>query len=138
MGSFPAENDSKALKGYESKVYTDRETECVTRLEKEAEFLFHIARCPVRDYNKSIREATEEQLKAIIECLRNIQLFKKTVPARILVHINDILLTCLSDSASARQAFIKKQSFVQSVLAEIFLKIILTEFHFFFCQWWLK
>ena len=107
---------------------------CATRLEKEAEFLLRIAQCPARVYNKCIREASEEQLKAVIECLRNIQLFKKTVPTTVLIKINDILLDCVKDSASARQAFIKKQPFVQSVLAEIFLKIILTEFHFLFCQ----
>ena len=134
MESLPTKDVGQVTNGQNDSKNVDRQSECVTRLEKEAEFLFHIARCPVRHYNKAIREATEEQLKAIIECLRNIQLFKKTVPQQILIQMNNILLACLSDSVSARQAFVKKQRIVQSTLAEIFIKIILTEFHFFFCQ----
>ena len=107
---------------------------CLTRLEKEVEFLFYIARCPLRDYTKSINSATEEQLKSIIECLRNINVFKKKVSSRNIVRINSLLLSCVKDSASARKNFIKKQRLVQAVLAEIFLKIVLTEFHFLFCQ----
>ena len=106
----------------------------MTRLEKEAEFLFHASRCSAKAFKSSMNKATEEQIKAVIEYLRNYQLFKKSVPVHIILQINNILCACLTDSSSARKVFIKKHKFVQSILAEIFLKIILTEFHFLFCQ----
>ena len=106
----------------------------ITRLEKEAEFLFHVARCAPKDFQNSITRTSDDQLKAIIECLRNYGLFKKSVSVQVVVQINKILSQCLIDSPAARKEFIKKHKFVQSVLARIFLMIILTEFHFMFCE----
>ena len=106
----------------------------MTRLEQEAEFLFYIARCTAKDFQNSVTRASDEQLKAIIECLRNYGLFKKSIPVQVVVQINKILSQCLINSAAARKEFSKKHKFVQSVLARIFLKIILTEFHFMFCE----
>ena len=114
-----------------------QETKCraedMTRLEKEADFLFHIARCQAREYNKSIDVATEEQLKGVLECMRNIHLFKRCVPAENIEQINCVLAGCLDSQEAAKATLKESRSFVQSVLAEIFLKIILTEFHFLFC-----
>ena len=112
----------------------DGKTDRVSRLGKETEFLFRVALCPVHAYNLSIRNATEEQLKAIIECLRNIRLFVKSAPIASIKDINCSVSACLPDAGNARQALINKQSLVQAVLAEIFTKIMLAEFHFLFCQ----
>ena len=105
----------------------------LSRLEKEADFLFHIARCPAREYNKAIDEACEEKLKAVLECMRNIDLFKKCVPAENIEKINEVLAGCLDSPTAAKATLRESRVFVQSILAEIFLKIILAEFHFLFC-----
>ena len=105
----------------------------LTRLEKEAEFLFHIARCSALEYNKAIEEASEERLKAVLECMRNIHLFKRCVPAVNIEKINEVLAGCLDSPTTAKATLRESRVFVQSILAEIFLKIILAEFHFLFC-----
>jgi hypothetical protein len=104
-----------------------------TRLEKEAEFLLSLANCSKQDYKAAIESASTEQLKAILECLRNFQLFRVHLKAQAIKTINKILQVSFEDEERAKDAFVVHRPFIQATLANIFLKIILTEFHFIFC-----
>ena len=105
-----------------------------TRLEKEAEFLLFLSKCNKEDYIASITSATEEQLKAILECLRNFENFRVHLKAQAVRQINKILQVSFESEGEAKKIFLIQKAFIQATLANIFLKIILTEFHFMFCQ----
>ena len=104
-----------------------------TRLEKEAEFLLSVAKCSRQEYKAAIESASIEQLKAILECLRNFQLFRVHLKAQAIKTINKILQVSLENEEEAKKAFILHKPFIQATLSNIFIKIILTEFHYMFC-----
>ena len=105
-----------------------------TRLEKEAEFLLYLSKCKRDDYFAAVNSATEEQLKAVLECLRNFERFHVHLKAKAIKEINKILQLSFDEPEAAKQTFIKKKRFIQATLANIFLKIILAEFHYIFCM----
>ena len=105
-----------------------------TRLEQEAEFLMFISKCAKEDYVQAIESASIEQLKAILECLRNFEQFRVNLKSQAVKEINRILQLSFEAPDEAKKIIIKKKSFIQATLANIFLKIILTEFHFIFCM----
>ena len=104
-----------------------------TLLEQEVEFLFFLSKCNKVEYEVAIKGATVDQLKAILECLRNFEQFRVHLKVQAIKRINKILQISFDSEEEAKKILLKEKGFIQATLANIFLKIILTEFHFMFC-----
>jgi len=98
-----------------------------TRLEQHAGFLHNLL--IESKFRREIATAKEEELKAIIEALRNYPLFRKRLNARTLDIINSILAECAIGPSNARCILIRKARIIKAVLALILLKIIRGELH---------
>jgi len=96
-----------------------------TRLELNVEFLHGLLENPL--YEARIHTADAEQLKSVLECLRNVSLFKKRVGSKLSRQINFILVSSLSGPTDSRIALTNYKSVVQEVLACIFRKVIKAE-----------
>jgi len=101
----------------------------------EQEFLYELAISSDSKFKRKIREATPEQIIAIIECVDNFRMFSEgSKQEHQPKHICNLIKLLHKESANIKLIIIQKFKLIRSILAEIFKQISFGEICQHFCQ----